>query len=32
VRWPPASKDVIPEAEECPLLGDVIKQSSEHRD
>jgi hypothetical protein len=32
VRWPPASEDVSPGAEERPLLEDVTKQSSEDLD
>jgi hypothetical protein len=32
VRWLPACEDVSPEAEERPVLEDVIKQSSEDRD
>jgi hypothetical protein len=32
VKWPPASEDEIPAAEEPPLLEDVTKQRSEDRD
>jgi hypothetical protein len=32
VGWPPAWEDVIPGAEERPVLEDVTKQSSEDRD
>lgn len=32
VRLAPACEDVSPEAEECPLLEDVTKQSTEDRD
>jgi hypothetical protein len=32
VRWPPASEDVSPGAEEHPLPEDVAKQRSEDRD
>jgi hypothetical protein len=31
VRWLPACEDVIPGAEERPLLEDVTKQRNEHR-
>lgn len=29
VRWPPACKDMSPQAEERPLMEDIIKQHSE---
>jgi hypothetical protein len=32
VRQLPACEDVSPKEEECPLLEDVTKQSSENRD
>jgi hypothetical protein len=32
VRWPPAWENVSPEAEECPLLENVMKQCREDHD
>jgi hypothetical protein len=32
VKWLSACKDIIPEAEECPLLEDITKQCIEVRD
>jgi hypothetical protein len=32
MRWPPACEYVDPGEEECPLLVDVAKHSSEDRD
>jgi hypothetical protein len=32
VRWPPATDDVSPGAEERPLLEDITQKHSENRD